>query len=109
MTTTGTQSTGSLKRAVRLTRIRILKNRHGSIALFLLARRRNWWMTRPIKLGPQKVHIYGVCRRGPWHSNIVGLEITPSQIVVMKRVTHPKQPNDQAINPWRSSAESETL
>lgn len=80
---------------VRLHRVRILKNHHENIARFLLARRRNWWTTRPMKLGPQKVHIYGVCRRGPWHSNIVGLEITPKQIVVIRRVTHPKQPNEK--------------
>ena len=80
---------------VRLPRVRILKNRHGNIARFLLARRRNWWMMKPMRLGPKKVHIYGICRRGVWTNHITGLEITPSQIVVMRRVTHPKQPNDK--------------
>lgn len=92
---------GSLERMVRLPRVRILKNRYGSVAKWLLKHRRNWWMTSPMKLGPQKVHIYGVCRRGPWHNNIVGLEITPKQIVVMRRVTHPKQPNAPANRPAR--------
>jgi hypothetical protein len=84
---------GCLQRRVRLPRIRIIKNRFGNVEKWLASLNKDWWMMEPMRMGPNKVHIYGIARRPRWTTNIIALEVANDKIVVMGKIQKPKQPN----------------
>lgn len=70
-------------RPVVLPRVRTFRNTLGDAAKWYRARSKKWWLTEPIRMGPQKLHIYGVLSRRTWRSGIRSIEVTAERVTIL--------------------------
>ena len=76
-------SPGSVLRPIAMPRVRTFRNPLGDAAAWYRARAPKWWLTEPIRLGPQKLHIYGVLSRRTWRSGIRSIEVTAERVTII--------------------------
>jgi hypothetical protein len=61
---------------------KVFRNPHGDVDAWIAAHLKNWWFGDIERMGPQKLHLYGVVRRGCRIIRTQSIEVTANRVTV---------------------------